>query len=40
MPPHIVGGFLSRLNDDRAPAAALALTNDWSVVSCRENGGR
>jgi len=34
---HIAGEFLSRLNYDRAPAAALALTTDSSVLTAIGN---
>ncbi|MGH7045115.1 MAG: SIS domain-containing protein [Stellaceae bacterium] len=34
---HIAGEFLSRLNYDRAPAAALALTTDTSVLTAIGN---
>lgn len=34
---HIAGEFLSRLNYDRAPAAALALTTDSSVLTAIAN---
>jgi D-sedoheptulose 7-phosphate isomerase len=34
---HIAGEFLSRLNFDRAPAAAIALTTDTSVLTAIGN---
>lgn len=34
---HIAGEFLSRLNYDRAPAAAIALTTDSSVLTAIAN---
>jgi D-sedoheptulose 7-phosphate isomerase len=34
---HIAGEFLSRLNYDRAPAAAIALTTDTSVLTAIGN---
>jgi D-sedoheptulose 7-phosphate isomerase len=34
---HIAGEFLSRLNYDRAPAAAIALTTDSSVMTAIGN---
>src|SRR5229473_4244319 len=34
---HIAGEFLSRLNYDRAPAAAIALTTDSSVLTAIGN---
>ncbi|MBP32078.1 D-sedoheptulose 7-phosphate isomerase [Methylobacterium sp.] len=34
---HIAGEFVSRLNYDRAPAAALALTTDTSVITAIGN---
>ncbi len=34
---HIAGEFLSRLNYDRAPAAAIALTTDSSVITAIGN---
>ena len=35
---HIAGEFLSRLNYDRAPAAAIALTTDSSILTAIAGG--